>query len=60
MRGYFTTTVAVADAIVRDGFTDFYEFAGLAGVRVADGPPDADDRFRGPVTLCQGVSEDEY
>jgi hypothetical protein len=60
MRGYFTTTIAAADAIFRHGFRDRHEFAGLAGVWVTDRPGGRDERFAGPVTLYQDVPDDEY
>jgi hypothetical protein len=60
MRSYFTTTVTVADAILRDGFTDLYEFAGMAGVWVADRPLDANEGFEGQVTLCPDVPDEEF
>ena len=33
---FFTTRIAIADAIFRDGFTDIYEFGGCEGVYFTD------------------------
>jgi hypothetical protein len=55
MRVYFTTTVARAEAIFRDGFTDLLE-----GVWFADRQLDINDGFEGDVTLCVDVADDLF
>jgi hypothetical protein len=60
MRSYFTATVAVAVAILHEGFTDFYEFAGMAGAWLINRALGANEGFEGPVTLCPDVPDEEF
>ena len=60
MRRFFTTRVATADAIFRDGFTDIYEFGGCEGVYFADRQLDVNDGFEGDVTLCMDAPDEVF
>jgi hypothetical protein len=60
MRLFFTTTVARADSILQDGFTDVYEEGGISGVWFADRPLDANDGFDGDVVLCLELPTEEF
>ena len=60
MRLYFTTTVARADSIFQDGFSDLYEEGGISGVWFADRPLDANDGFDGDVVLCLELPAEEF
>ncbi len=58
MRVYFTTTVATAEAILLERFTDLYEGEfGKKGVYFADKQLDTNDGFEGDVTLCLDVPD---
>jgi hypothetical protein len=60
MRVYLTTTVATADAIFRDGWTNLHEDCGKVGVHLADAQLGPNDGFCGPLTLCLDVPEDMF
>jgi hypothetical protein len=59
-RVYFTTTLAIARTILRDGFADMHEEFGLSGVWFADRQLDAGDGFEGELTLCLDLPDDEF
>jgi hypothetical protein len=59
MRVFFTCTVATADALLRDGWTNRInrDCHGLNGVHLSDRRLDANDGFPGPVVLCLEVPD---
>ena len=57
---FFTTRIAIADAIFRDGFTDIYEFGGCEGVYFADRQLDVNDGFEVDVTLCMDAPDEVF
>jgi hypothetical protein len=57
MRVYFTTTVATAEAILLERFTDLHGEFGMEGVYFASKQLDINDGFEGEVTLCVDVPD---
>jgi hypothetical protein len=57
MRVYFTTTVAMAEVVWRDGWTDLFHEFGKDGVYLITAPFTAISGFEGEVTLCLDVPE---
>jgi hypothetical protein len=57
VRVYFTTTIARADEIWREGWTDRYKEFGRCGVYASTKPLNINDGFSGDVTLCLDVPE---
>jgi hypothetical protein len=60
MRVFLTTTIATADRVCRDGFTNMHQLSDVEGVYLADAQLDANDGFEGPVTLCLDVPDDVF
>src|SRR5262249_21545207 len=61
MRVFLTTSVSEADRIFQEGFTDRHYFGeDGVGVFLSDTPLDANDGFKGPVTLCLEIPDDVF